>query len=384
MYHIADSMKKLLSIAFIIFTLFLPFKPAFAQDSPQIDFFYSETCPHCRAEQKFLNDLQVKYPGLTINRYAVKEKQNQDLLIQKAREIGKADIVGVVPITFVGGKVFVGFDNAGGVGAQIEAALGQPEKINADNDKDTTTLPVLGAVNLKNYSLPALAIILGLLDGVNICSLGALALILGLVLALRDRKKIFLFGGVFILTTALVYGMLILFWHRLFVYLASFTTTLELFIGVIGIVSGYFLFREFLAMKKAGVSCKFGNVGIVKKVTRTVQKAFDERASLISVLAAILAFAAVITIVEFPCSAAIPVVFAGILADNNLGFFAYFGLIALFVLFYLLDELIVYIIAVTKMSMWLGNPKFMTYAVLLESLLLMGIGVYYLGSILGF
>ncbi len=380
-------MKKIVVFLLALLLLFVP-TVIRAQDAPQIDFFYSETCPHCRDEQKFLDNLERDYPELIINRYPVKDSVGRDLLVQKAKEIGNEEILGVVPITFVGNKIFVGYDNEKGIGAKIRSevesfyspANPQPE---LESELNGPIVPILGEIDTSRYSLPILAVVLGFLDGFNVCSLGALALILGLVITLHERKKILIFGGIFIFTTALVYGFLIFFWHKLFELVSGYSFILELGIGILGIVGGYYLFREFLACRKAGPACKFGQIPVVRKVSSTVQRAFSDKADMARVLLAILAFAAVITIVEFPCSAAIPVVFAGLLADANVGALGYLSLIAIFVFFYLLDELVVYMIATTKMTMWLGNPKFTTWAVLIESLLLLGIGTYYLASLLG-
>lgn len=379
-------MKKLIVLVILVIGCLFPAINVLAQDTPQVDFFYSETCPHCRAEHKFLDNLQKDFPNLSINRYPVSKLVSREIMIKKAKELGKEDLLGAVPVTIIGDTMFVGFDNDNGMGANIRSEVEKfmdPVAKQPSGNKPPITLPILGHVDVSAYSLPALAVVLGFLDGFNVCSLGALALILGLVIALRDRKKIFLFGGIFILTTAVVYGLLISFWHKLFSIVAGYSIALELAVGVLGIVGGYYLFREFLACRKAGPACKFGNIPMVRKVSLTVQKAFSDKATMVTVLAAIFAFAAVITIVEFPCSAAIPMVFAGILANNQVSTLTYLGLITIFLLFYLLDELIVYVVATTKMSMWMGNPKVMTYAVLIESLLLLGIGGYYIATVLG-
>jgi threonine/homoserine/homoserine lactone efflux protein len=70
------------------------------------------------------------------------------------------------------------------------------------------------------------------------------------------------------------------------------------------------------------------------------------------------------------------------LAGSGIGTAAQFGLIGLFVLFYLLDELVVFGIAVSRMRLWLASPRVAVWAVLVEGLLLTGLGVWYLAAIL--
>jgi len=62
----------------------------------------------------------------------------------------------------------------------------------------TFRLPFLGEIRLGDLSFPVMAVALGALDGFNVCSLGALLLVLSLVLAFKSKKRIVLFGGTFI------------------------------------------------------------------------------------------------------------------------------------------------------------------------------------------
>ena len=366
-------MKTITGVLFGALVYFLLAGTLRAQALPEIRFFYSETCPHCIAEHKFLDILQEESPTIIISRYPISDPENRILLENILREADKSEYLGSVPITVIGNNVILGFDNSEGIGSQIRNLVNAEPK-----QSEKVVIPIIGNTDLTNYPLPLLAIMLGFLDGFNVCSLGALALILGLVLVLQDRKKILLYGGVFILTTAIIYGALIFLWHRVFMLVASYTMFLELAIGLLGVIGGYTFFKEYQACRKLGPSCKFGHTPLVGKFSRIVQNSFQKKASWISLASAIFSFAAVITIVEFPCSAALPVVFAGVLADHNLQPAFYLGLIALFVLLYMLDELIVYVIAVTRMSIWLSNPKFMIYTVLIEGILLFAIGTYYL------
>ena len=98
-------------------------------------------------------------------------------------------------------------------------------------------------------------------------------------------------------------------------------------------------------------------------------------------LAGIFLFAAIVTIIEFPCSAVVPVAFAGILAQAGLSSFQYLLYILLFMLFYMLDEIIVFLIAFFSMKIWLASSKAVTWITLAESIILFVLGFYYLFSI---
>jgi len=95
-------------------------------------------------------------------------------------------------------------------------------------------------------------------------------------------------------------------------------------------------------------------------------------------LGSVFLFAAIITIVEFPCSAAVPVVFAGILSQSQLSTFYYLLYIALFILFYMLDEIIVFLVAFFTMKIWLTSNKLIARTALIEAIILFLLGFYYL------
>jgi len=367
-------MKKLL----IFIPLFLAIAvPAFAQEL-EIDFFYSETCLHCRAEQVFLDDIEDNYPEVQINRYINTNSESRKLLADLAREHEVEMYVGLVPLTFIGEDFFAGFDNEYGIGKKIEDSIIRQLEEGVKKEDKKLRLPIIGEIDLEKYSLPAQAVVLGFFDGFNICSLGALILILGLVLVLRSRSKIFIFGGLFIITTAIVYGVLILVWYQLFYILAPALKILNIFVGILGIAGGVYFFKKFLKYKKQGPTCDINTNRVVGKFSKKLKENFKQSGGFWGIVISIFIFAIVITVVEFPCSAVVPVFFASALAQAQLPTLTYLLYIAIFVLFYMLDEIIIFTIAVFTMNIKLSSSKAMTWIVLAESIILFLLGIYYL------
>jgi thiol-disulfide isomerase/thioredoxin len=363
------------------------FVPSFvsAQSIIEINFFFSPTCPHCAEEEKFLDKLEEKYSEITINRYSVFEKSNLDLLkgFYEKYEVSR-EYQGMVPITFTNNKYFVGFNEKIGKdieGCILECKQGAVSKNNVSiiDLEGNISIPFLGEINIRKYSLPVLAFLLGVLDGFNVCSLGALVLILGLVLALGSRKKTLLFGGIFILTTAVVYGLLIFIWYQIFSYLVPYMKIMKAIIGLLGIGGAIYFFKQFLDFRKYGPTCGITpGQGIMAKFSAKFQNSLKNSANILILLGIVFLFAAIITIIEFPCSAVVPVAFAGILAQSNLSTVSYFFLIVFYLFFYLLDEIIVFLIAFFTMKIWLASSKAVTWITLLEAIILFSLGTYYL------
>ncbi len=370
-----------------------------AEPQATINFFYSDTCPHCYRESLFLDGLEKSYGDqLKVNRYSINKIGTTSILKNLAEEYGATDVFGRVPVTFVGDEYYTGFDSAEGIGRKIEQAVlaqlqpepipepepgsePEPEPI-VPEEPGIIQVPFLGTVNPSDYSLPALAIFLGALDGVNVCSLGALVLVLGLTLELKSRKRILFYGGLFLLTTVIVYGVLINLWHQLFVVLQHYLGILGLMIGVLGIVGGVFFFREFLRMRKVGLVCKATGASFVDRVMKMTETAFSKPDRILYLILAIVLFAAVVVVVEFPCSAAVPVAFAGIMADAGVSGMEQFLLLSLYLIFYLLDELLIFGVAAWRMKVVLTSPSFTIWATFIESVFLFAMGFYYLSGLI--
>ena len=332
-----------------------------------------------------MDKLKEKYPDITINRYSVNEKANVDLLKEYYKEYDVlTNYYGMVPATFTNENYFIGFNDK--IGEDIERCIEKCKKDESSKGEFSVIdldgnikVPLIGNINIKNFSLPILAVILGALDGFNVCSLGALVLILGLVLAIKSRKKTLLFGGIFILTTAIVYGLLIVIWYQIFSLFTSYMRLMQIMIGLLGIGGGIYFFRQFLKFRKYGPTCEVttGN-GIITRFTSKFQDSLKNSTNTLLLLGGVLLFAGILTIIEFPCSAVIPVALAGVLAQSGLSTFQYLLYIAIFLLFYMLDEIIVFLIAFFTMKLWLASSKVTTWITLLEAIILFVLGIYYI------
>lgn len=377
-------MKKIIVLLFLFFIFFgfnnLNF--CFAAEYVEINFFYSDRCPHCATEKIFLEKIKTKYPEVKINYRSMTDPASLEVFKKLCERCPEAEkYLGLVPLTFVEDDFFPGFDNEQGIGKKIENSIQRHiEGFPKDNGekKKTINLPVIGEIDINNYSLPLQTIILGFFDGFNVCSLGALVLILGLVLSLRSRFKIFLFGGIFILITAVVYGALIFLWYQLFNFLASYMKIMQVLIGFLGIGGGIYFLREFVKFRKKGPTCEMGSSGLISNLSFKMQELMKNPRSTLLIIVSVISFAAVITIVEFPCSAVVPVFFAGILANAGISGLEYLLYIALFVLFYMIDEIVIFLVACSTMKIWFASPKFVTWLTLAEAIMFFALGFYYL------
>ena len=365
--------KKTLIFISILFFLFAPFlKNVGAQEKTEVIFFTSPTCPHCANQKNFLNN--IENDNIIITEYDFSQN------IEKANQLYEEYNVpknqqGLIPLTFIGQSFFVGFSDS--TGKDIISAI---EGLEKNEKSQSIKIPFFGEIDVYSISLPVLAITLGIVDGFNVCSLGALVVILGLVMILRSRKRIFLVGSIFIITTGLVYGLLIFMWHQLFSFISPYIKSMEILIGTLSIIAGAYLLREFIKSLKQGATCNSG--GIIAKLNPKVEKIFSTKKNIAVLLGVVAIFAMMVTIIEFPCSAFIPMLFTGILVEAGLSNSSSLLYISLFLLFYMLDEIIIFAIAVLTMRIKIVSPKFINAFNLIAALIFLFLGLFYISKLI--
>jgi|GEM_PF-1863974 len=256
----------------------------------------------------------------------------------------------------------------------------QGTDLKQETEKTTIELPLPFVDNIEidagQFALPVLAIILGAVDGLNVCSIGALILVLSLVLVLKDTRLILLCGGLFLLIVAAVYGLLVFIWGGIYHIILPYFPHISIIYGTAALLGGLYFFKEFLRLKKVGLACRISESKLMKRVTEYLQETFQSPKKSIPRLAlAVIIFAAIATVVEFPCSFWLPVFFTGFLADVGVSTAGYVFYLFLYLLFYLLIEVVVFIIAVAKKKVWM-DKKFIVYAALGGSLMLFYLAYY--------
>ncbi len=384
--------KGLLKLSFVVFLLFstsiIGSPVASADENITMHYFYMEGCPACSAQERFLEERGIRpkedgryleevqpedYPHLTVKIYDVFEPNMDQVLRDLAEEHGYEDIRMVTPTTFVDGELFQGFDESKG-----ERMMGIIEGDPVEED-GMIEVPFLGRIHPRDLPLPLLAFALGSVDGMNVCSIGALVMVLMIVLSFDDRKKIFFYGFLFILTVVLIYGLIIFTWYHILEAVMRHLGILRYVIGAAGIIGGAFFFKQFLEFYKHGPNCEYSQAGFVTKARMKVKESFEgKKAGPVALIGSVIFFAAVVTLIELPCSAALPLAFSGVLVDAQLVGLTYTFYIGLYLFFYMLIELVIFTGAVITKEIWFGSGKFVTWVTLVGALILFFLGISYL------
>ena len=319
-----------------------------ADSAPAADLqvFVRPGCPYCESAKRFLAELQRSRPTVRIQiRDIAADRQALADLQNLADRFGLSPIG--VPAFYLRGKLLVGFDSAETTGRELAALLDQPAAQGlATGPAQAIQLPLLGTVELRRLGLPLFTIVLGLLDGFNPCAMWLLLFLLSMLINLRDRKKMFLIGGVFVAVSGLVYFAFMAAWLNIF-FLIGMSGLTQLLLGAIDLLVGSLNVKDYFAFG-AGLS-----VGIPERAKPRIYRQVRQiiRAeNLTGALAAVILLALLVNTVELLCTAGIPAIYTRVLTEQALPGWAYYGYLALYNLAYMADDSLMLAIAVVTLS----------------------------------
>ncbi|XMB72336.1 hypothetical protein RJI07_00165 [Mycoplasmatota bacterium WC30] len=383
-------MKRIKQLLLIL-VLGLLINPIFslvkADNQINISFFYSETCLNCHDMHDYLAELELEYSNINIISYGVIDDDNMDLL----KEV--ADIFNQnpeVPTVVIGGLSFVGYNT------QIELDLENTIIKYSDNDfvdvmakilndeeilitdidsleRSVLRLPIIGEVEIGDLSLFLGAVVLGLVDGFNPCAMWVLIFLISMLINMKDRKRMWIIGITFLFTSALVYFLIMVSWLQLAVSLVA-VTWIRYLIGLIALVFGGYNIYKFVKTRNVDVGCEVTNDKQRKKIIEKI-KGIVKKRSLIIALLGVMLLALTVNLIELACSAGLPLLYTQILAYNDLSTGMYFFYIGIYILLFLIDDLIIFTIAMITMKVTGISNKYSRYSTVIGGVIMLIIAV---------
>jgi thiol-disulfide isomerase/thioredoxin len=352
-----------------------------------IYFFWAEGCPHCHKEQIYLDELVSENNNYIVHSLeTTKYPENRELLQKVGEKLGVT--IGGVPFTVIGENYVVGFHSKETTGPLIEENIQcnietQCKDVVADlvtpytpkgskgTLPSTISLPLFGEINTKDISLPVLTIMIAAIDGFNPCAMWVLLFLISLLLGMKDKKRMWIFGSIFILASAFVYFLFMTAWLNIFLFLGVIFWV-RIGIGLLALYAGYHNLKEYLT-NKTGV-CKITGDGKRQAIFEKLKKTVQEKHFLIA-LSGIIILAFAVNLVELICSAGLPAVYTNILTLSNLSGLQYYAYLALYIFIFMLDDLFVFFIAMKTMQMGGISAKYTKYSHLIGGAIMLLIGV---------
>ena len=378
-YH--DRFKRYLVVSLIILGAIVLFtgqeaaKPN-TKEGLEVHFFYLPGCSHCDEQKPFNEKLANTYPSIHFIYHDATKPKESTLLSKMLAGLGAKDEQPEFPVTIFGERAFVGWESAETTGKKIEKALqeclaGNCYEAGSQKPRDEITLPIVGKIKPSDYSLPSLAVILGLVDGFNPCAMWVLAYLISLIMTLKDRRKGWLLVGSFVFASGVLYFLFMTAWLNAFL-LIGYVRPVTILIGLVALGAGILSVREFIKTRGA-IVCEVGNEESRKKTMSRMERIVSSPLTL-ATIAGIIALAFVVNSIEFVCSAALPAIFTHVLSLSNLSTLQSYCYILLYDFFFMLDDLVIFGSAVFAMTSSLGD-RYAKYTRPLGGTILLIIGV---------
>ena len=157
-------------------------------------FFWTETCPHCQRAQPDVRRTAGELPWLQLESLNLNaDPAHGRRYAELAEQVGQRPLS--VPAFLFCGQMLTGYDDAPGMGASLRESLrackatldaGGDPLVSSPPEDGRTRLPAFGEVDLSAWSLPAVAVTLGLLDSFNPCAFFVLLFLIFLWISKLD------------------------------------------------------------------------------------------------------------------------------------------------------------------------------------------------------
>jgi len=394
--------NKLLIFPFFILLIigyfFLQTKNVFANENPSentesienqepvvVKLFWGVGCPHCRAAESFLDSIQHNYSNLVIEKYEVYyNKKNQDLMKKEAERLG-IDVKGV-PFIVIGNEYSTGYQSDSTTGEQLIVLIEDTQKkgqVHAEENSnknqidqqsdipDSIAIPLLGEVKTSSLSLPVFTMVIAAIDGFNPCAMWTLLFLISLLLGMEDRRRMWLLGSVFVVTSGLVYFLFLSAWLQFFSFF-GYVRWLQIGIGTLALALGGYYLWDFWNNHTGG--CRVTNNENRKKVFLQL-KELTQKKQLIIALVGIVGLAIAVNLVELICSAGLPAIYTQVLSLSNLLWWQYYLYLLLYIFIFMLDDLFIFFTAMITLKAIGTESKYAKFSHCFGGIILLLIGL---------
>lgn len=232
---------------------------------------------------------------------------------------------------------------------------------------------LFGVVSLKDVSLPIFTIILGAVDGFNPCAMWILIFLITMMFSMHDRFKMWILGLTFIFTSGFVYLCFMLSWLSLASFLSS-VVLIRFLIACFAVLFGMVNIYRYFKSLNSDVGCDVTDKKKRVKIMERIKKIVNEKSFLLSILG-IMLLAFSVNLIELLCSLGIPVMFTNVLAMNELSTLEYVIYIGLYLIFFLIDDILIFVIAMKTLKIKGISNKYTKYSHLIGGIIMLLLGI---------
>ena len=218
--------------------------------------------------------------------------------------------------------------------------------VESSDEEEAVDLPLFGRIEVRKLGLPLFTIAVGLVDGFNPCAMWVLLFLLSILVNVKDRRRIILIAGTFVMISGLAYFLFMAAWMKVFL-LVGYVRWIQVVLGILAIVVGSIHVKDFFAFKK-GISLSIpesAKPGIYQRVRNIVTAE-----NLLGALAGAVILAVLVNIVELLCTAGLPAIYTQILSMHQLPLWQNYAYLALYIIAYMFDDSLMVLVVTWTLS----------------------------------
>ncbi|MCS7467478.1 hypothetical protein NZK35_12560 [Stieleria sp. ICT_E10.1] len=211
---------------------------------------------------------------------------------------------------------------------------------------DTIDVPMLGPVSASELGMPLFTLAIGLVDGFNPCAMWVLVFLLSVLVNIKDRRKILLIAGTFVMISGLAYFAFMAAWLNIFL-LIGIARPVQIALGILALFIGVINVKDFFAFKK-GVSLSIPESS-KPKLYRRVREIVSAKYLTVALTGAVV-LAVIVNMIELLCTAGLPALYTQVLTIQDYPGWKNYAFLSLYILAYMLDDTLLVAVVVATLS----------------------------------
>ena len=412
-FNIGIEKNRFFALMIMLFGIFCISQIGYSAGNSQakkvkIEYFGRKDCKNCANLEKFLKELSAKRDDFEYVEHKIDESKEEKVFFDETTS--KLKLVKGTPIIYIDGHIIQGFNTADTTGKEIENLInsgktkdkiltlkeyvesGQTGNVSSNGAVCTgdtvcevpgltkgaenqvlVNIPIINkTVDLTNYSLFTMSLILGTIDGFNPCAMWVLVLFLTALIAVGNKIKMFRVAGLFIFAEAAMYFFILNAWIYAwdFVGLDKWVTPL---VGIIGIAGGIFFIRNYLK-KGDTLECEVTDIEQRAKISKKIKDIANKPFTLLTALA-IIGLALSVNVIEFACSVGIPQTYTKILQITEVPFWTRQFYTFIYIIGYMVDDIIDFGFALMSINKLQLTTKYSKWVNLFGGILMIILGL---------
>lgn len=329
--------------------------PADAAHRAQVDlwFFWSSHCPHCLDARPFWLETARETPWLALHDL---ETTGHPVNVQRYMDMAAAlgEQARFVPAFIFCGEMHIGWESAETTGVRLlnrladcrDRSRNPPSGTAAAPAGTRISVPLIGELDAGVLSLPVLTLLVAGLDAFNPCAFFVLLFLLSLLVHLRDRRRMLLIGGLYVLVSGLMYFAFMAAWLNLFRMIGNLPWVTAA-AGILAVILGAINVKDFFAFKRGvTLSITDDRRGDIFRRGRGILAA----GSFPAMVGATLVLAVAANFYELLCTAGFPMIYTRLLTLQASDPAAHYLWLALYNVIYVLPLLIIVLVFVRTMG----------------------------------